>query len=285
MNRRVLPCLFAIAALLPIFAHGQAASPSTNRTQPRNSYDPGAALFEQKKQQPGSLSTALGKINPCNTDYGVAFDSAHIAIWEESFNNFLWWISLGSITLFGFACLYIYWLWHEQNVRLQISADIVSQLYNGHVASRQTAIEYLDKYNALMRRFNLRTVEQAAVQKAQAQEEQKQLQRTSNDISAVLTDTPETDRTAVVPSNMATPGGAKKRPGRPKSESSASGKTAVGFVEVSDDGTLGGDEAEVIERLKSRLHAQDEKISNLRTQLNRAHDRFVSGQPQQEGGR
>ena len=69
------------------------------------------------------------------------------------------------------AVMHIAWLWREREIRLRISGDIVSQLYNSYVTSRAKAMEMLDQHNKLARRYNA-TVEETATAKAEAEQKE-----------------------------------------------------------------------------------------------------------------
>ncbi len=292
--------LLSAVLLLPCIAFGQSAGSNTvNRDRPRSSYDRGAVSNGQKKR-PGSVETALGKLNPENKDYGSAIDAVRIAAIEETIDNILWWTNLVLVTLFSFACLYIYWLWHEQEVRLNISADIVAQLWNSHVGSRAKAMEIIGLYNGVMRRFNEQT---AAMAKKKKEEDEKQRKEAKKKrIEAQPTDKLKSGGTVnqeVEKNEQLMLLDREEELNQLEVLATTVPEQQEEFThEVEDpqqDVEEGQDQVKRLKaeiervllensRMKSQAHAQDQKISNLRTQVNKAHDQ-LAGMSQNGGSR
>jgi hypothetical protein len=156
--------------LVPALTFGQAGTAGLGSNRPRSSYDPGAAGVAKSQQQSG-VATALQKINPQDKDYGAMVEQGRIAAFEETLDNFYWRSCMVLTVLLMLATMYIVWLWRERELRLRISADIVAQLYNSHVAARAKAIETIEKHNQLVRRYNAQSVEIGAMREAITQKE------------------------------------------------------------------------------------------------------------------
>lgn len=295
--------LLSTVLIVPCIAFGQSAGPNTiNRDRPRSSYDPGAVGNGQKKQ-PGSVETALGKLNPENKDYACAIDSVRVAAIEETIDNILWWTNLVLVTLFSFACLYIYWLWHEREVRLNISADIVAQLWNSHVGSRAKAMETIGLYNDLMRRFNAQTVAIAVAQKEDAAKVTKEAKKkkTENEPADKLLAAPAGAPSAEKNAQLNLLPVEAEQVNAEVLVASRTPEQPDAVIHEGGDGPDEEEEAEeqdVVKRLraenerivlelsqtKAQVIAANQKVSNLRTQVNRAHDQ-LAGMSQNGGSK
>jgi hypothetical protein len=54
----------------------------------------------------------------------------------------------------------------EREMRLKVSADIVSQLYNSYVTARAKALDAIQAHNDLAKRYNAKLLEIAAIRVA-----------------------------------------------------------------------------------------------------------------------
>lgn len=257
MVRKMVLCA---VLLTPVLALGQTGVSATGGYRPRSSYDPGAALSNGRQQQSG-VSAALQKINPRNTDYGQVIDQVKIAAIEETLDNFFWRSSMVLTVILMFAVLYIMWLLRQREVRINISSDIVAQLYNGHVASRAKALEAIDLHNKLVRRYNAQSVELTKLREASAQKESAAESKDGIEGAEIFhaqrsklgADLPAEGTSSAVASPDSTP-------------------DAVEGEEEEEVAT--GDAEQLREQLRqsnAQIKAGEQKISNLRTQLARAH--------------
>ena len=249
--------LVLISLLTPAIALGQAGNAGLGGDRPRSSYDPGAAGRAKGQQQSG-ISAALQKINPQDKDYGAVIEQGRIAVFEETIEDFYWWSCMILTAFLMLSVMYIVWLWRERNLRLSISGDIVAQLYNSHVAARAKAIETIDKHNQLVRRYNAQSeaIARAKIEaehneeKSSRKEESKFVQKVQGDqqdgVEAVIFQS-KTEASSSAPSISPSPG-----------------------IVTGGDGPT-SDLATLVKTLQAQITAKDQKIANLRTQVNRAH--------------
>ena len=257
MRRKMILCALLLAS---VTAFAQTGATVANSYRPRSSYDPGASLSNQGQQQSG-VAAALQKINPQNKDYGQVIDQAKIAAIEETLDNFYWRSSMVLTVLLILAMMYIMWLLRERDLRLNISGDIVAQLYNGHVASRAKALETIEMHNKLARRYNAQTVELAKLREASTQKKPLAESKAGLDAAELL----HAQRS-------------KLAADLPTEEVSS----AVASLDSTSDAVEGEEEEdattenvkhlrEQLQQSNAQIKAGEQKISNLRTQLARAH--------------
>jgi hypothetical protein len=245
-----------VLLLIPVLAYGQSGG-GLNTNRPRSSYDP-AAAGRQQAAQDGGISSALQKINPCDKDYGAVVQQTQIAAVEQTVEDFYWRSCMVLTVLLILAVMYIAWLWREREIRLRISGDIVSQLYNSHVTSRAKAMEMIEKHNILARRYNAK-VEETATAKAEADQKEptKDGLADAEKLRTKRTKTGDKQPTAgsaIVPEGNAGSG-------------SLSSEATTGQSDVEDANQLRG----LLEQAKAQGKANEQKIANLRAQLGRAH--------------
>jgi hypothetical protein len=250
--------------LVPALAFGQAGTAGLGSNRPRSSYDPGAAGLAKSQQQSG-VATALQKINPQDKDYGVVIEQGRIAAFEETLDNFYWRSCMVLTVLLMLATMYIVWLWRERELRLRISADIVAQLYNSHVAARAKAIETIEKHNQLVRRYNAQSVEIAAMREAITQKETSS--GSKDGIEAA-------DKLRSKPAKLTPEPTADDLPEPPIAGAPVQvdvQELAAEDMESADVSQLQEMIRQLIAQNKSQKQAGEQKIANLRTQLGRAH--------------
>ncbi len=246
-----------VLLLTPALAFGQAGDPGLGGNQPRSSYDPGAAGIGKGQQQSG-VSAALKKVNPQDKDYGAVIEQGRVAAFEETIEDFYWRSCMGLTVLLMLSVMYIVWLWRQRDLRLSISGDIVAQLYNSHIAARAKAIETIDKHNHLVRRYNAQS-EDIARAKVEAEQNEEKASRKEESKIVQNVQGDQQDGVETVISQIKT--GA--------SSSAPSISPSPGIV-TGGDGTT-SDLASLVKTLQAQITAKDQKIANLRTQVNRAH--------------
>jgi len=236
--------------LVPMLAYGQPGGLNNNR--PRSSYDPAAAGRPQAAQD-GGISSALQKINPGDKDYGAVVQQAQIAAVEQTVEDFYWRSCMVLTVLLILTVMYIAWLWREREIRLRISGDIVSQLYNSYVTSRAKAMEMIEQHNKLARRYNAK-VEEIATAKAEAEQKEKEQENKASrkDEKKIVQDLQGGEEGIAEQPTAAVPVPNNGESFIPESENTA-------------DWTV------VVKTLKAQIIAKDQKITNLRAQINRAH--------------
>lgn len=221
--------------------------------RPRSSYDPAA-----KAGAPADTTSAVEKafhaVNPQDKDYGTAFQSVRLAAIEETVQNFLWWADVVLAAGFTLSMAANYWQHRRSEDRLRISSAIVAQLYNSHIASRAKALEAIAKHNQLADLYNAKCDEQSQQRLAQAAAEQKRSTKGENEAAAKVAEQQ--------------PAGARSAP-RVRVQPESAVDTPDAEQPVETDSALS--EADEIKRLKAQLVAKEQKINNLRSQVNRAH--------------
>jgi hypothetical protein len=119
-------------------------------------YDPAARRGdgEQKPPNESGIERALKGINPCNVPYGGLLAEWRIAVVQETIENIYYWGLLflcGSLML---ATLYIAWLLHEREDRLQITGGFIAHLWNAHMFARDKALEAIEAHNKLVKEID-----------------------------------------------------------------------------------------------------------------------------------
>ena len=252
MKMRAVIC---IAMLTPVLAFGQVGG-----NRPRSSYDP-ATQAGTKAQQQSGVATALRKVNPEDKDYGAAIEQGRIAALEQTVEDFYWWyciVSTGAILL---LMMYVMWLWKEREMRLKVSADIVSQLYNSYVTARAKALDAIEAHNNLARRYNAKLLGIVAMRVASTNRE---------GTTAAKESIEEAEKLRTKRSKLA-------RETTPV-ETNIVGQDSSGTDNVPEKKLEEDFEGQDVEDLKERVRqlaaqkkASEQKVANLRTQLSRAH--------------
>jgi hypothetical protein len=257
MKMRAIIC---IAMLTPVLAFGQVGG-----NRPRNSYDP-AAQADRKNQQQSGVARALQKVNPQDKDYGAAIEQGRIAALEQTVEDFYWWYCVVSTGVIFLLVMYVVWLWKEREMRLKVSADIVSQLYNSYVTARAKALGAIQAHNDLAKRYNTKLLDLAAMRTAITNKEGTTAAKESIEEAEKL----RTKRSK--PARETTP-----------IETNIVGQDASGTDNLPDTELEENCEGEDVEELKERVRqlaaqqkASEQKVANLRTQLSRAHHSLQS---------
>lgn len=260
MRRKMIACALLLA---PILAFGQTGTEGVNTERPRSSYDPGASLNANGQQQRG-VAAALEKMNPQDKDYGQVIDQGRIALFEQSIEDFYWRSCMVLTVLLILSLIYIVWLWRERDLRLNISADIVAQLFNSHVAARAKALETIDLHNKLARRYNAKCLELAEAKGAEAEKEQKKTRKGDEKTADKLAENPAAEKEMKDGSRVTTQAFEIAEEG---SSTETDDENNAAETEIT---RLNG----LVQNLQAQAKAQNQKISNLRSQLNRAHDQY-----------
>jgi hypothetical protein len=252
MKMRTIIC---VAMLTPVLVFGQVGG-----NRPRSSYDP-AAQAATKGQQQNGVATTLQKVNPQDKDYGAVIEQGRIALLEQTFEDFYWWYCVVSTAVLFLLVMYVMWLWKEREMRLKVSADIVSQLYNSYVTARAKALDAIEAHNNLAKRYNAKLSELAAMNVATTNKEGKTAAKESIEEAEKL----RTKRSKIA--RETTP-----------AETNIVGQDSSGTDNVTEKELEEDFEVEDVEELKERVRqlaaqkkASEQKVANLRTQLSRAH--------------
>ena len=273
MKTKLLAFVVFGGLAIPACAGGQAAAiPSVNRDRPRSSYDPGAPV-DGRPQQPSGVAAALGKINPCDRNVGWALDDAHLAVAQETLHSFLWWTLLGVTVCFLLAFAYILYLLYRLDLLLDMSSHMLAQLYNAHHVSWSRADKLTKDCNILMHRFNAQTQELWGAQKAAAQSEE---QRKKKGLSAAAgkLDIKDSAEATGAQTALVWEGNAEKADGYEVADQQPprEPRNNVSEKNVSREAKRVAELEAQILTYQANAVAKDQKISNLRIQLNRAHD-------------
>ena len=252
MKMRAIIC---IAMLTPVLAFGQVGG-----NRPRSSYDP-AAQAGTKGQQQSGVATALQKVNPQDKDYGAAIEQGRIAALEQTVEDFYWWYCVVSTGVLLLLVMYVMWLSRERELRLKVSADIVSQLYNSYVSARAKALDAIEAHNNLANRYNAKLSEIVVMREASTKKE----------------GTPAAKESMEEAEKLRTKGSKLARETTPVGTKIAGQDTSC--TDNVPESELEKDlEGEDVEELKERIRqlaaqkkASEQKVANLRTQLSRAH--------------
>ena len=252
--------IICIAMLTPVLVFGQVGG-----NRPRSSYDP-AAQTGTKGQQQSGVATALEKVNPQDKDYGAVIEQARIAVLEQTVQDLHWWYCVVSTVVLFLLVMYVVWLWKEREMRLKISADIVSQLYNSYVTARAKALDAIEAHNNLAKRYNAKLSEMVAMSVANTNKE---------GTIAAKESIEEAEKLRTKRSKLA-------RETTPV-ETNLVGEDSSGTDNVPEKKLEEDFEGEDVEELKERVRqlaaqkkASEQKVANLRTQLSRAHHSLQS---------
>jgi molybdopterin converting factor small subunit len=247
-------CILALALASPVaVACAQQSAPQLGASRPRSAYDP-AAKAGAPTDSKSPVEKALHAVNPQDKDYGAVIQTGRLAAIEETFDNFLWWADLVLVAGFSLSLAGNYWQHLRSEDRLRISSAIVAQLYNSHIASRSEALEAIDKHNRLADMYNAKCDEMSRQQAAEAAAEQKRSTKGENLAAAKVAE-------QQLPETASAPRARAKR------------EIVVDQVEAEspDERDPSLSEGDEIKLLKAQLAAREQKINNLRSQVNRAH--------------
>jgi len=193
-------------------------------------------------------------VNPEDKDYGAVIQSARLAAIEETFHNVLWWADVLLVAGFSMSLAGNYWQSRRSEDRLRISSAIVAQLYNSHSASRSKALEAIEMHNRLADMYNAKCDEQSQQRAAEVAAEQKRSTKGENQAAA---------KVAEQQSPESAPG--------PRTRVKRGAIADQAEAEEQGESEPSLSDADEIKRLKAQLAAKEQKINNLRSQVNRAH--------------
>jgi hypothetical protein len=164
MTRRKLLQL-ATSALLIRAKTGLAQNGSSSAPVPRSQYSPLAAERAQghAPQEPDTwYEFLLKQFNPGKVDYGAIIEERRRALLDATINNPYFPYSV-AVTAWSFALMiFVVKLRLDGKRKDNLAADIVVDLYNHDLHSRQVAKEAIEKYNQHIERCN-RAIEGAGL--------------------------------------------------------------------------------------------------------------------------
>jgi len=252
-----------------VFAQQSAAPLTTSR--PRSTYDPAA-----KAGAPADTTSAVEKafhaVNPQDKDYGAVLESARLAAIEETIQNVLWWADVVLLAGFSLSMAGNYWQHLRSEDRLRISAAIVAQLHNSHVASRAKALEAIAKHNQLADLYNAKCDE---ISKLGQQKEAGEVKRDRQEDTKLAHDLRSGADKGQVSEQIRSETEVEQQV-RKQRKPSPREQNASQAAQEDDDlvSQLRAQLAAKDEQLAAKdvqIGAKDQKIQNLRTQVSRAH--------------
>jgi hypothetical protein len=269
--RRILAVFALLLASLSTTAQTRPANPSGELAH--SSYDP-AARLEGQTGPKSRVENTLQKINPENKDFGQVIEAARLTALEETVEDFYWWTIVVLCALLILSLAYIWWLVRERAVRLNIAADIVAQLFNSHVRSRAKALEAIGRHNRLAERYNAKCEELTATSAEAFLKEQKKKRKGDVETADKLAENPVEVLETVSGSLM-----------RPSTDRPVEAQNTIAMSGLDGDSEMEIARLnELVRGLQAQAKAQNQKISNLRGQLNRAHDQYKLQTPAEGRG-
>jgi hypothetical protein len=240
----------------------QQTSADAARLKAQRRYDPPGG--QKRIIKGGPLEGLLDSINQQDIDYGAKLADARQIFLGGTVENSYFWIIVAEGATVLILVFYIFWLFRERGNRLDISANIVTQLANSYLHTRARAVDVIRRHNQLVDEYNA-MAEKLARQDATEQTVMTSVVRSSDGNQAIE-----------VPSQTATPLPLPESAPNSKPNSGEDGAaTAAPQAEVSmtkgqlkklvedakRDATLG---------TKHQVSALTQQVRNLREQLNQA---------------
>jgi hypothetical protein len=117
------------------------------------------AGFAQKPQLPthksqGLIDYTLGKINPSDRDYGVEAGAVRRSAVDRSVDDLYFWSNVVTLVLLTGVTTTLFLHLRAADKKEVISADLVTQLWNGRVSDRLEIERRTGQYNSLVERHN-----------------------------------------------------------------------------------------------------------------------------------
>ena len=139
MNRFGVVLVFAALILVPVGLQGQ---------------DQAAASHHAAHKPQGFADYALGKINPNDTDYGEALDTARGATVTHTMDDLYFWSNVVALILLsGVTTAFLFHL-RAADKKEVTAATLIAQLWNGRVSDRIEIERRTDQYNSLVDEHN-----------------------------------------------------------------------------------------------------------------------------------
>jgi hypothetical protein len=127
-------------------------NPTVLPGQDHTTAGPGTQHTTHKSQ--GFVDYALGKINPNDTDYGTALDTARDATVEHTLDDLYFWSNVVALILLsGLTTVFLFHLRAADKKEI-IAATMIAQLWNGRMSDRTEIERRTDQYNNLVDEHN-----------------------------------------------------------------------------------------------------------------------------------
>ena len=138
----IIPLLFCLAA--------------PNMVGQTQSTSPQKAVQTQRQSQ-GFFDSALGKINPSNTDYGASMASSRDSIVNHTVDDLYFWSNVITLGLLVCAAGIIYFEWRSAAKNEIVAATIIAELWNGRVTDKIEIVRRTEQFNQLVELQNQET--------------------------------------------------------------------------------------------------------------------------------
>jgi hypothetical protein len=166
--------MFAFCAVGATHSQAQSSQPHPAETQDvQHTGAPADKTAEQRRYDPmagrehlrgGIWDNALSKINPSDIDYGERLDAWRRIVIGETIESGTFWIAVMMGCFLLLAIAYIYWLHRDRAHRLDISANILTQISNSFLDARDHALDAIARHNQLADDYNALAERMAALE-------------------------------------------------------------------------------------------------------------------------
>ena len=119
-----------------------------------------------QRQRQGFLDYAMGKINPSNTDYGIAMAKGRSDLVGHTVDDLYFWSNAVTLGLLVCAAGIIYFEWRSAAKKEIVAATIIAELWNGRISDRIEILRRTEQFNQLVELHNTE-VEHALMAKQQ----------------------------------------------------------------------------------------------------------------------
>jgi hypothetical protein len=267
---------FSILLLLglgSLAAFAQSNNRQVETTQQQTSAD-AARLKAQRRYDPpggrkhiikgGPPEGLLDSINQQDIDYGAKLaDTRRIFLGGTVENSYFWIIVAEGVTVL-ILVFYVFWLFRERGNRLDISANIVTQLANSYLYTRARAVDAIRRHNQLVDEYNA-MAEKLARQDATEQTVMTSVVRSSGGSRAIeIPSQTATPLPLPEPAPNSTPNSSEDgaaASATPAEVAMTKGQLKKLVEDAKRDATLGA---------KHQVSALTQQVRNLREQLNQA---------------
>jgi hypothetical protein len=246
----------------PSEAPQQQTSADAARLKAQRRYDPPGGRKHIIKG--GPLEGLLDSINQQDIDYGAKLaDTRRIFLGGTVENSYFWIIVAEGVTVL-ILVFYVFWLFRERGNRLDISANIVTQLANSYLYTRARAVDAIRRHNQLVDEYNA-MAEKLARQDATEQTVMTSVVRSSGGSRAIeIPSQTATPLPLPEPAPNSTPNSSEDgaaASATPAEVAMTKGQLKKLVEDAKRDATLGG---------KHQVSALTQQVRNLREQLNQA---------------
>ena len=127
------------------------AEDAAARIQRQRRYDPQAGV---PTIRPGIFENSLKSINKQEIDYGAQLARWRQVVVESTIQSVTYWTTIALAGGLLLACTYILCLLRERDRRLEITANIVTQIINWYYYARSHAVDAIERHNQLIEEYS-----------------------------------------------------------------------------------------------------------------------------------